>query len=235
MIDISMDMEQYDCPFIDTTADNSVSFSAYQWDFDRKQRALETRLIVGADDRGELDAGLRDLRDHPNMNDYVLIARQDDVAHIRTVIEETDAMRTIRSNDGYITGPFRIADGSEVWEVGFDDQRAADIALSELDRNNEFTVETETSLELDDLFDLLENAEAAGELLEGCRELSAVERETLSVAAQEGYFEQPRDATLQTLSEEFDVSDTAISKNLRRGERKVLRRVVSALDSIDDA
>jgi len=28
MIELSMNMEQYDCPFIDTTADNDVTFSA---------------------------------------------------------------------------------------------------------------------------------------------------------------------------------------------------------------
>lgn len=234
MIDLDIDMRQYDCPFIDTTDEHAVSFTAVHWQYDGTQRELETRMVVDGDDRSALDAGLGALRQHPHMRECELFKKREGTAIIRTVIDETDAMRVIRSNDGYITGSFRIADGSESWQVGFDDAETADVALSELDRNNEFTVESETNLALDDLFDLLENADAASELLEGCRELSDVERETLSVAAREGYFEQPRDATLKTLSSELDVSDTAISKNLRRGERKVLGRVVSALDSIED-
>jgi predicted DNA binding protein len=233
MIDLTMDMEQYDCPFIATTDEYEVSFAAVHWDFDERARQLENRFVVEGSSQSILENGLDALQSHPGMNTCDLFRKRDDTAFIRTVIEETDAMGVIRANDGYITGPFRIADGSETWEVGFDDERIAGDALSELDRNNEFTVESREILELDDTFDLLENADAAAELLQGCRDLSAVERATLSVAADAGYFEQPRDATLQTLADEFDVSDTAVSKNLRRGERKVLRRVVNALDALD--
>jgi len=235
MIDLTMDMEQYDCPFIATTDDYEVSFAAVHWEFDETARELETRLVVEGSSQPTLENGLEALQSHPGMNQCDLFRKRGDTAFIRTVIEETDAMGVIRANDGYITGPFRIADGSETWEVGFDDQRIAGDALSELDRNNEFTVESRDVLALDDCFDLLENADAAAELLEGCRDLSDVERQTLSVAADSGYFEQPRDATLQTLADEFEVSDTAVSKNLRRGERKVLRRVVNALDSLDSS
>jgi len=233
MIDLTMDMEQYDCPFIATTDDHDVSFAAVHWEFDEAARELETRLVVEGDSRPTLDRGLEALQAHPGMNQCDLFRRREDTAFIRTVIEETDAMGVIRANDGYITGPFRIAEGSETWEVGFDDERVAGDALAELERNNEFTVESRDVLALDDCFDLLENADAASELLEGCRSLSATERETLAVAAEAGYFEQPRNATLQTLADEFEISDTAVSNNLRRGERKVLSRVVTALDSID--
>jgi len=142
-------------------------------------------------------------------------------------------MKVIRDHGGYITGPFHIEDGSERWEVGFDEERVADDTLSDLERNNEFTVESRESLGTDELFDLLENAEPAMTLLEGCRDLSSVERETLSTAAEQGYFEDPRGATLQSLADEFDISDTAVSKNLRRGERKVVLRVVEALGDLE--
>lgn len=233
MIDLTMDMEQYDCPFIDTTDDHDVAFEALQWRFDGKRRELETRLVVEGADRGSLESGLSALQEHPNMFECDLFKKTEGTALIRTTIDETDAMGTIRDNDGYITGPFRIADGSERWEVGFDDRAEADGALAELERNNEFTVESRQSMAADDLYDLLDNADAAGDLLEGCRSLSAVERETLTVAAEKGYFDQPRGATLQMLADEFDVSDTAVSKNVRRAERKVLRRVVEAIGKLE--
>jgi len=233
MIDISMDMEQYDCPFIDTTADYGVAFSAIHWDFDTSRRELETRMVVEGGDRGQLSDGLDALRDHGNMYDYSLLSRQDDVAHIKTVIDETDAMGTIRGNDGYITGPFHIEDGSEVWHVGFDRARQADDTLADLERNNEFDVVERTNTSVPDMQDLVQNAGAAMTLIEGCEGLSETERETLETAVSSGYFESPRDATLGTLADEFDVSKPAVSKNLRRGQRKMIQRVVDALDDLE--
>jgi predicted DNA binding protein len=168
------------------------------------------------------------------MNDCALLRREDNAAHIRTTIEETAAMGTIRDNGGYITGPFHIEAGSETWHVGFDRGRDADTTLSELDRENEYDVIERTSTTLPQLQDLVQNAGAAMTLVEGCRDLSDTERETLETAVSEGYFESPRDATLGSLAEDFGVSKPAVSKNLRRGERKMIERVVNALDEIDD-
>jgi predicted DNA binding protein len=233
MIDIAMDMEQYDCPFIDTTADHGVAFATVHWDFDQARRELETRLVVEADDRGELDAGLNALRDHDNMNEYSLVSRQGPVAHIRTRIIETEAMRAIRDNDGYITGPFYIEEGSEIWHVGFDRSDEADVALSELDRNNEFDIVERENSALPNLQDFVKNAGAAMTLIEGCRDLSDVERETLETAVQSGYFETPRDASLGALADEFGVSKPAVSKNLRRSQQKMIERVVEALEDLE--
>ncbi|WP_435179780.1 helix-turn-helix domain-containing protein [Halorussus sp. AFM4] len=233
MIDITMDVEQYDCPFIDTTDDHAVGFSAIQWDFDRMERRLETRLMVEGEDRDELTAGLGALRDHDNMHDYDLLTRRGNVAHIRTVIGETDAMAAVRENDGYITGPFHIEDGSEIWHVGFDDVEREDTTLAELERDNEFDVLERNNTEIPDLQGFVQNAGAAMTLIEGCRDLSDVERETLETAVSDGYFESPRGATLGHLADEFDVSKPAVSKNLRRGQQKMIERVVEALDELE--
>ena len=229
-----MDMEQYDCPFIDTTDDHGVSFSTFQWEFDEAERELETRMVVEAGDRGELDGALRALRDHHNMHDYRLLKRWEDVAHIRTVIDETNAMQTIRTNGGYITGPFYIEGGSELWHVGFDSPESADSTLSELDRNNEFAIVSRQENSLPELQSLVQNANAALSLIDACRGLSDVERQTLEAAVDGGYFQSPRQATLGTLADEFDISKPAVSKNLRRGQQKVAEQVVTALDELDD-
>jgi predicted DNA binding protein len=234
MIDISMDMEQYDCPFIDTTADHDVAFASVHREFDPSVDRLETRMVVEGADRGALTNGLDALRDHDNMSDYDLVRRHDDVAQIRTVIEETAAMSAIRSHDGYITGPFHIESGSEVWHVGFDRADSADAALSALDSDNEYEVLERHNTALPDIQNIVENAGAAMTLIQGCQDLSETERETLETAASSGYFETPRDATLGTLADEFDVSKPAVSKNLRRGQRKMIERVVDALQDLDE-
>ncbi|QZP38332.1 helix-turn-helix domain-containing protein [Halobaculum magnesiiphilum] len=233
MISLQMDMVQYDCPYIDTTVEHDVSFSAKQWDFNTARELLETRIMVRGADRGALDNALTTLGTHDNMRGYDLIKREGEVALIRSRIGQTDAMRVIRDRDGYITGPFEIADGSETWHVGFDRQSTADGALSALSRNNDFSVESRDSMDLEEYSDLMRNVGAATTLLNACRDLSAVERETLRTAVSDGYFTTPRDATLSTLAEEFDVSKMAVSKNLRRGQRKLLGRVTEAMDDLD--
>ncbi|MEF8773453.1 MAG: helix-turn-helix domain-containing protein [Halobacteriales archaeon] len=233
MHDIAMDMEQYDCPFIDTTDDHDVSFSAVQWNFDTAARRLETRMIVDGPDRAALDDGLTALRAHDGMHDFDLLRKREGVAQIRTVIDETDAMETVRRNDGYITGPFYIEDGSEVWHVGFDSAGVADGALSELDRNNEFDVIERDHVDLPELQDLINNAGAAMALIQGTRDLSDTERRTLERAARGGYFRTPRETDLGDLAEEFDVSKPAVSKNLRRGQQKLLEQVTEAIEKLD--
>jgi len=234
MIDISVDMEQYDCPFIDTTDDYDVAFATAHWEFHPTPEELETRMVVEGDGRGDLESGMRALRAHENTNEINLIAKKDNVAQIRTTIEQTDAMETIRRNDGYITGPFYIEDGSELWHVGFDDEGSAEGTLSELERDNEFSVLSRERTTMPELSDIVQNAGAAMTLIDGCRELSDVERQTLETAANEGYFENPRDATLGELANEFGVSKPAVSKNLRRGQGKMIERVVDALSDIEE-
>jgi len=233
VIDISMEMEQHDCPFIDTTLDRDVSFAAIQWDFDAASRELETRMVVEGDDREALDNGLSALRDHPKMYSYTLQKRWDDTAHIRTTIHETDAMGRIRDNDGYITGPFYIEDGSERWHVGFDDTGVADDTLAELERNNEFIIMNRQENGPAELRDFVQNVSAGLQLIDACRSLTTVERQTLKSAVDRGYFQSPRGTTLGSLADEYDVSKPAVSKNLRRGQLKIARGVVDALEYLD--
>ncbi|WP_435064442.1 helix-turn-helix domain-containing protein [Halobaculum sp. EA56] len=234
MIDVTLDMEQYDCPFIHATEEHDLAFSAVHWEFDTATDSLETRMVVEGDDRESLGEGLTELREHEGLREYSLLSKTGGVAHIRTVIDETAAMGTVRDGGGYITGPFYIADGSELWHVGFDDRGEADGTLSRLDRDNEYEVLDRDEPDLPELQGFIQNAGAATTLIEGCKDLSDVERETLETAASEGYFESPRSATLGTLAERFDVSKPAVSKNLRRGQRKMLRRVVDAMSELEE-
>ncbi|MDQ2049285.1 helix-turn-helix domain-containing protein [Natronolimnohabitans sp. A-GB9] len=235
MIDLDIDMRQYDCPFIDTTDDVDIAFSAVQWQLDTDDEQLETRLVAKADSTDALEQGLHQLRDHPNMRECYILSKRDSVAQIGTKIDETNAMRTIQDNGGYITGPFRIEDGRERWHVGFDADDDEDRALAELERHNEYTVEDRDSFGPTELFDLLENSDSAIRLLEGCRSLTPTERETFATASREGYYETPRETTLEELADHFDVSKTAVSMNLRRSERKVLKAALTALENIDES
>ncbi len=232
-IDLAMEMEQYDCPFIDTTDDYEVAFSAIHWRFDTASDRLETRMIAEADSRLELERALAALEAHDRLYECDSFVKHGGTGLVRTTIGQTNAMGTIRENGGYITGPFHIEEGREGWEVGFDDERVADDALSDLERENEFSVTERTTVSPEELFDVLRNAGTAADLLGACRSLSPTERETLVVAVERGYFETPRDETLSSLGDRFEISDTAVSNNLRRAERKLFERIVTAAADLD--
>lgn len=53
-------------------------------------------------------------------------------------------------------------------------------------------------------------------------ELTGAQAETLRVGVEEGYFDVPRRATLETLATDLDVSKQAVSERLRRGLRTLL-------------
>ena len=233
MRSLTVDMVQYDCPYIDVSDSHDVSFFAKQWDFNPADRELETRILLTGADPDALDVGLAALDDHDRMESLDLLSRRGRRAVLRTKIGETDAMHAIREHGGYITGPFEIKDGSELWRLGFETERVAGETLSALDRHNDFHVVRDEAVELDDYYDLVSNARAAKSLLDGCRDLTDVERRTLAAAVEGGYFARPRESDLGDLADEFGISTTAVSKNLRRAERKVLARFVGATESLD--
>lgn len=234
MIDLNIDMRQYDCPFIDTTDDVDVAFSAVQWQLDTSAEELETRLVVRGESQDSLEVGLHELRDHRNMRACSVLSKRDNVANISTTIQQTDAMKTIQQNGGYITGPFQIEDGSETWHVGFDTDEDEDTTLAELERNNEFEIEQREHFDATSLFDLLENSQSALHLMDGCRSLTDTERDTLRRASEQSYYETPRGTTLDDLASAFEISKTAVSMNLRRGEKKILESAIEAIDRLED-
>jgi len=230
---IKLDMIQYDCPYIRTSREHEVAFQTKHWEFDRSDRTLETRMVAAGKNREELDDGLELLEQCQKFRGYELLMRKGEVAVVRSEIEETSAMNAILRNDGYITGPFVIRDGSEIWNVGFDRARDASDALSELDRDNEYEVEQEERVDVEDFFEVLGNVDSLHSLLGTLQDLTDTEQDTLEAAVEGGYFNSPRGTTLEELSDAFDISKMGASKNLRRGQRKVLEEVVELLADLD--
>ncbi len=230
---LKLDMVQYDCPYIQTTRQHDVAFHTQHWEFDQSDRTLETRLLAIGSSRSELSDALETFSTFQMSKGIELLSRKANTAMLRSQIDETNAMRTVLDNDGYVTGPFVIRDGSEIWNVGFDTRESADRTLAELERENEYDVASEGALEVDDFFTILQNLDSLGPLLSALQQLTDTELETLETAVENGYFSTPRGMNLEELSNEFDVSKMGASKNLRRSQRKVLREVVRVANDLD--
>lgn len=84
----------------------------------------------------------------------------------------------------------------------------------------------EASLERDREFTLLnlyEEEQVEGTIgFESKYGTTTAQREALLTALEKGYFDEPRKATLETVAEELDISTTALSERLRRGQKELL-------------
>lgn len=219
---LSLDVRQTDCPLTRATRNHEVTFTTPYWHFDSSSGRWELRIHAVASDRHELGGALRALRDAESMDRFALQSKGATSAFVRTTFDETTAIGTIDRHDGYVVGPFRNVAGTERWHLGFDTAAAADAALSELDSRETFTVCDRRRVDATGG----SNAITGFDWCETLTRLTDREREVLETALEHGYYETPRATTLTALGEELSVSDVAVSKTLRRVERKLLTAAV---------
>ena len=232
MIEITADVEQYDCPFVDVSAEYDVAFSSINWEYAQNRNYVNARFVVKASTQEELTESFQSLDSNPHLQNIKIIKINGTKATIHTQTEETKALKAVKRNDGFITGPFFTKSGTETWHIGFDWEHEMKDVLGAMRRNNEVRVTEKQELTEDELA-LIQNAGAAMTLIQGTQELSNVERETIEQAVLDGYFKSPRDADLGDLADEFNISKPSVSETLRRGERKLLSRVVDAIDELE--
>ncbi|MDL5362132.1 helix-turn-helix domain-containing protein [Halalkalicoccus sp. NIPERK01] len=60
--------------------------------------------------------------------------------------------------------------------------------------------------------------------------LTDAQQEALELAYERGYFESPRQVTMEDLGEDLGISQQAVASRLRRGTRAILGRTLSALN-----
>ena len=234
MINLSLSVRQCDCPLSAASRAHDVAFVTPHWHYHHDRSSLELRVLAEGRDRTALERGLEVLSSHEGTERFELLAKSGSTARARVTLGTTDTMGTIVENDGYLTGPFENVDGGERWEVGFDDEAAADRALETLDRTeDEYELHDRRRLDPETVLEGLWAETVGSAVLEGARELTPAERRTLRRAVEGGYYDVPRSTTLGDLATALEVSDAAVSKTLRRAERKVLAPTKAALESAD--
>lgn len=82
--------------------------------------------------------------------------------------------------------------------------------------------EKEVEFTVDRLYHADEGGQGAG----SAYGLTPIQRETLRVAYERGYFEDPRDASIEDLAEALGVSSSAVSGRLRRGLEALVANTV---------
>ncbi|WP_435101529.1 helix-turn-helix domain-containing protein [Halarchaeum sp. P4] len=229
---VTLDLWQDDCPLSRASADHDVAFTTPYWNFTPETGRWELWVEATAEDRSHLEAGVRALRDAETMKRFELSEKRPRRATMRVRFAETAAITAVTAHGGAVVGPFANYEGRERWRLGFTDRDAVDDALTALDGREEFDVVDRTALTDAPEHDVYEHLEEAAALVESCRRLTDTERRVLRSAVEAGYYETPRNVTLADLAEHHGVSDVAVSKTLRRAERRLLDAAVDATDGL---
>jgi len=118
---------------------------------------------------------------------------------------------------------FRTTDATVLEASGRDDAWHFELRFADHDGVQSFQAEcvySDVGLELRRLHSL--SAVGTGESYD----LTSEQRETLLTALERGYFEEPRDITLEELADELGLSPTAVSGRMRRAEAKLIARTL---------
>jgi predicted DNA binding protein len=228
---LTLDMKQFDCPFVNSSDDLEASYYMTYWDF--QGRNLVTRGYIIAKDSEELQHSIELLQNQPKFQEIVVLSRERNISLVKTRIDMTDAMAAIRKNHGYIVGPFFVKNGRELWQVGFDTKHDLDNALYDLEKSNEFKITKQNELTIDSFSKVMNKLPQIVKLIEGLESLSEKERTIISTAIKYGFYDDPRKVNLSELSKKFGITKAGMSKRIRRIEKKINRSILHVLEDLD--
>jgi predicted DNA binding protein len=190
------------------TADVSRSFPAAELRLLTGITVGETAVELGEVRGGPVDAVDAAIADHPQVLEHERLYRDEDraVAQYRTT--ERSLYAFLRRSSVPPEFPVVVSDGWYRFSVTAPREQVREVraVLEASDRPYEVLA-------------LVDAGDAEGLLTDRQRDL-------LETALRAGYFEVPRETDLGTLSEEFDISEQALSERLRRGVSSVLASTV---------
>ncbi len=123
--------------------------------------------------------------------------------------------------EGYLPiGPTQLADGYECFDLLLSDRRELSKAIDFLSDFGEVTVERITQ---DFRREVMPSRAEWQELLAS---IPPRQREFLNKASELGYFEIPREVTLEEIADEMGITKTTASNHLRKAERQLVEFVL---------
>lgn len=163
----------------------------------------------------QIDAFERALDDDPTVADYTVLKRFAEttyyiVTYALDFITKGTYHIAVEQDIAYLTIELQ---GGEYMVRARVPERAALAALSEYCRENEIPFELDRIYQED-------SSDAA------VNTLTEAQREALEVAYEYGYFNSPRETTLETIADVLEISRQAVADRLRRGHKRLLESTI---------
>lgn len=122
------------------------------------------------------------------------------------------------------TVPATVAHGREYWNVVSSDHEQVSETHEELSEIGQVEVESLRTQEFDRLLT------GFSEIKRGVQDLSPRQREVLSRAIENGYYDAPRKCNIAELAEMDSANTSTVGEHLRRSEAKILESIAPLLD-----
>ncbi len=116
-----------------------------------------------------------------------------------------------------------IANGFEYWDILVDDERLSE-TLKKLADIDEASVEVLSITNLRSLED-----DEAGDVIEQISRSLSMKQKVLVMAYKSGYYEWPRNTSVDELAKNLGVAKSTCLHHLRIGELKVMRKVIEII------
>jgi len=158
----------------------------------------------------------RNVRRHPSVSELLVLDKvgNSGLYRIEWKDDPTDLIEAIAGADAVVLE----ASGEDTWVF-----RLRFIDHDKLSLFHNYVIENDVPLHIERTYTLTEETERGHRF-----GLTAEQREALVLALERGYFGTPSEASLGELAGELGISQQALSKRIRRGNEKVLRKVLLA-------
>lgn len=192
---------------------------------------FRNRRYIGivALDADDLDASLDVIEAHGATDDVDVLERYD-LPHsgresatlfVRGSLTEFTPLQTLLYEGFLPVGPTRLEDGRECFDLVLNDRDELSKATEVLSEFGPVSVERISR----DFSRQITPSTAEWQELLGS--IPPRQRELITLALEEGYFDIPRETTLAELAEEMDITKTTASNHLRKAERSVMEFLVT--------
>lgn len=180
----------------------------------------------------DLDASLSVIEDHEDIDEVDILERygldhadrESATLFVRGSLTEFTPLQTLLYEGFLPLGPTKLEDGRECFDLLLNDREELSKATEVLSEFGPVSVERISN---DFSRQVTPSAAEWQELLGS---IPPRQRELLTLALEEGYFDIPRQTTLEDLAEEMDITKTTASNHLRKAERSLMEFLVTYIN-----
>lgn len=217
---VTIQKEPHHCPFSDVTMNCNVKLLHTCVQFDGSTENVWSH--ISSEEQEELQKSIFRIKSHPKIARLQIISMTKNLASIRVNVRSTKTIAPIILNGGYVIAPILALDGKEFWRAIFSTKSQLNKALNGIMKN--YSLKITDVLKLDPIvfFNLNQNFEYVLSIIGTINELSTKEKSLLTTAIKKGFFDEPKRINTIELANLFGVSKVAISRRIRRIERKLL-------------
>jgi len=222
---------QYDCPvvwLVEHLKDARVIVTGAN--VAEISRGYEKIYVVLLGDEEVTSKALEKIENYKLVRSYEVIQKKRDFVKVKMNITRTKTMETSVFLDAMPLAPWIAKEGYEKWTLGFHSKKQLNEFVS---RVSEFDyIERSRVEEIPDelVAEFSMNFLAALNLLTiELNKLTNKQLSLLKLALESGYYEWPRKTNIVELSEELGISRAAVTKLLRRAEKRIVSSTLKYL------